>query len=308
MCCHKKGSSAHTKRSEPPSLAPSPSTQPTPPPEKMIIIEELELAVAAVRGRNLSTALKLVDDSLSRYPDSAVLHSIRGAIHFQAASQTSHNSAAQVEHLKSSLDGDRRALQLAPNSVSFARYYAQALFELAQNDAAVEYDYNAVIEACECALLLDNPTDPVEDLLGIGGMAYVDPSPVGRIEEVKKNLVNLMEESKKNKKSTLLVDEIESLQLQRRKEETIEPSPQNHALSLPPPDDFPRIEEKRNHYKNLNITARANIKRTPKAGCSYPYEPESDPSVINFVDLFKKYYQSSLFFSYWTPYFYFSGV
>jgi len=274
----------------------------------MIVIEELDLAVAVVRGRNLSTALKLVDDSLSRYPDSAVLHSIRGAIHFQAASQTSHNSAAQVEHLKSSLDGDRRALQLAPNSVSFARYYAQALFELAQNDAAVEYDYNAVIEACECALLLDNPTDPVEDLLGIGGMAYVDPSPGGRIEEVKKNLVNLMEESKKNKKTTLLVDEIESLQLQRRKEEIIEPSPQNHALFWPPPDDWPRIEEKRNYYKNLNITARANIKQTPDAGCSYTYEPESDPSVINFVDFFKKYYQSSLFLSYWAPYFCFTGV
>jgi hypothetical protein len=69
-------------------------------------------------------------------------------------------------------------------------------------DAAVEYDYNAVIEVCERALLLDNLTDPVEDLLGVGGMAYVDPSPVGRIEEVKKNLVNLMEQSKRNKKST----------------------------------------------------------------------------------------------------------
>jgi tetratricopeptide (TPR) repeat protein len=274
----------------------------------MIVIEELDLAVAVVRGRNLSTALKLVDDSLSRYPDSAVLHSIRGAIHFQAASQTRHDSAAQFEHLKSSLDGGRRALQLAPNSVSFARYYAQALFELAQNDAAVEYDYNAVIEACERALLLDNPTDPVEDLLGVEGMAYVDPSPVGRIEEVKKNLVNLMEESKKNKKTTLLVDEIESLQLQRRKEEIIEPSPQNHALFWPPPDDWPRIEEKRNYYKNLNITARANIKQTPDAGCSYTYEPESDPSVINFVDFFKKYYQSSLFLSYWAPYFCFTGV
>jgi len=109
----------------------------------MIVIEELELAINAVRGRNLSTVLKFVDDSLSHYPDSAVLHSIRGAINFQAASQTSHDSAAQVEHLKSSLDGDRRALQLSPNSVSFARYYAQALFELTQNDAAVEYDYNA---------------------------------------------------------------------------------------------------------------------------------------------------------------------
>jgi tetratricopeptide (TPR) repeat protein len=247
----------------------------------MIVIEELELAVAVVRGRNLSTALKLVDDSLSHYPDSAVLHSIRGAIHFQAASQTSHDSTAQVEHLKSSLDGDHRAFQLAPNSVSFARYYAQALFELAQNDVAVEYDYNAVIEACERALLLDNPTYPVEDLLGVGGMAYVDPSPVGRIEEVKKNLVNLMEESKKNKKS--------------------------HALFWPPPDD-PRIEEKRNYYKNLNIAARANIKRTPEAGYSYTYEPESDPSVIKFEDLFKKYYQSSLFLSYWTPYFCFTGV
>jgi hypothetical protein len=131
-------------------------------------------------------------------------------------------------------------------------------------------------------LLLDNPTDPVEDLLDVGGIAYADPSPVGRIKEVKKNLVNLMEESKKNKKS--------------------------HALFWPPPDDWPRIEDKRNYYKNLNITARANIKRTPEAGCSYTYEPESDPSVINFEDLFKKYYQSSLFLSYWTPYFCFTGV
>jgi hypothetical protein len=59
-------------------------------------------------------------------------------------------------------------------------------------------------------------------------------------------------------------------------------------LFRPPPDDWPRIEEKRNYYKNLNITARANIKRTPEAGCSYTYEPESDSSVIIFVDLFKK--------------------
>ncbi len=40
--------------------------------------------------------------------------------------------------MKSSLDGDCRALQLASNSVSFACYHAQALFELAQNAAAVE--------------------------------------------------------------------------------------------------------------------------------------------------------------------------
>jgi hypothetical protein len=37
--------------------------------------------------------------------------------------------------LKNSLDGDRRAVQLASNSVSFVSYHAQALFELAQNDA-----------------------------------------------------------------------------------------------------------------------------------------------------------------------------
>jgi hypothetical protein len=165
-----------------------------------------------------------------------------------------------------------------------------------------------VIEACERALLLDNPTDPVEDLMGVGGMAYVDPGPARRIEEVKKNLVNFMEESNKNKKSTLLVDEIESLQLQHKKEEIIEPSPPNHALFRPPPDYWPRIKEKRNYYKNLNITAQANIKRAPEASCSYTFEPESDPSVKNFVDLFKKYYQSSLFLSYWTPYFCFTCV
>lgn len=47
----------------------------------MIFIEELELAVAAVQGRNLSTAQKLVDNSLSRNPNSTALHSIRSRRH-----------------------------------------------------------------------------------------------------------------------------------------------------------------------------------------------------------------------------------
>ncbi|GLT69283.1 hypothetical protein SLA2020_414440 [Shorea laevis] len=105
----KKRSSARTK---PPSLAPSPSADPSPPDEKMNVIEELERVVSAVRGGDLSTALKLIEDSLSRYPDSAALHSTRGGIHLKAASQT-HDSAAKVQHLMSAIDGDRRALQLA---------------------------------------------------------------------------------------------------------------------------------------------------------------------------------------------------
>jgi hypothetical protein len=272
MVRHKKRSSARTKPG--PSLAPSPSVDPSPPDEKMNVIEDLERAVAAVHGGGLSAALKIIIDSISRYPESAALHSTRGGIHFQFASQT-RDSTAQVQHLRMALFDGRRALQLAPKSISFARYHALTLFELAHNDAAVGYDFDAVIEACERALLLDNPTDPVEDLLGVGGMLYVDnPSPVNRIEEVKKKLVKLMEESKKNKKSVLghgdtedkfeqlvddkslseIKDEIESLR--RRKKEIIEPCPQN---ALYPPDDQQRLEEKRK-YKNLQkVVSKVDI-------------------------------------------------
>jgi hypothetical protein len=278
---HKKRSSARTK---PPSPAPSPSVDPLPPDEKMNVIQDLERAVAAVHDGDLSTALKIINDSLSRYPDSAALHSTRGGIHFQVASQT-RDSAARVKHLEIALIGDCRALQLASNSISFARYRALTLFELAQNDAAVCFDYDAVIEACERALLLDNPTYPVEDLLDVGGILYVDnPSPVNRIEEVKKKLVKLMEESKKNKKSTTVLghgdgeeklkqlvddnsliseiqDEIKSLQ--RRKEDILKASDPQNIHSLYSQDDRLRIEEKRKYINlkkvvsNVDIIARA---------------------------------------------------
>jgi hypothetical protein len=278
---HKKRSSARTK---PPSPAPSPSVDPLPPDEKMNVIQDLERAVAAVHDGDLSTALKIINDSLSRYPESAALHSTRGGIHFQVASQT-RDSAARVKHLEIALIGDCRALQLASNSISFARYRALTLFELAQNDAAVCFDYDAVIEACERALLLDNPTYPVEDLLDVGGILYVDnPSPVNRIEEVKKKLVKLMEESKKNKKSTTVLghgdgeeklkqlvddnsliseiqDEIKSLQ--RRKEDILKASDPQNIHSLYSQDDRLRIEEKRKYINlkkvvsNVDIIARA---------------------------------------------------
>jgi tetratricopeptide (TPR) repeat protein len=171
---------------------------PSPPDEKINISIEKEQALTAARGGNLSKALKLIDDSLRRYPDSAVLYSIRSGIHFQVISQISHDdSAVQVEHLETALDANRRAVQLAPNSICFAHYHAVLLFHLAKNDAALEYDYNDVIQACEQALLLENPTDPLEDLLDVERM-YANPSPAFRIERVKKKLLNLLEESKEN--------------------------------------------------------------------------------------------------------------
>ncbi|KAE8056031.1 hypothetical protein FH972_012834 [Carpinus fangiana] len=184
-------------RAKPPTLAPS--TPPSPPNEKINVIIEMKRADAAARGGNLSTVLKLIDDSLTRYPDSAVLYSIRSNFHVLVVSQISHDdSAAKVKHLERVLDACHRAVQLAPNSIYFALYPAMVLFRLAQNDAALEYDYNDVIQAFEQALVLENPTDPVEDLLNVEWIRYVNPSPAFQIEQVKKKLVNLLEESKEN--------------------------------------------------------------------------------------------------------------
>lgn len=64
----------------------------------------------------------------------------------------------KVEHLKKVLECNRWALQLAPNSITFSHRHTILLFELAQNAAAKGYDYDAVSEAYERALILKNPT------------------------------------------------------------------------------------------------------------------------------------------------------
>ncbi|KAE8039228.1 hypothetical protein FH972_011657 [Carpinus fangiana] len=214
-------------RAKPPTLAPS--TPPSPPDEKINVIIEMKRADATDRGGNLSTALKLIDDSLTHYPDSAVLYSIRSSFHVQVVSQISVDSAAKVKHLERALDACRRAVQLTPNSIYFALYHTMVLFRLAQYDAALEYDYNDVIQACKQALVLENPTDPVEGLLNVEWIRYANPSPAFRIEQVKKKLVILLEESKEN---TMKV--------------------------------FKKLKKSTNNTMNFQ-----DIKQTAEAGCSY---------------------------------------
>ena len=199
-----KSSLAHAKPQS--QDAPSPSADPPPLNEK-----ELQQAFATAvggGGGDFSISLKLIDDHISRYSDLAGLHSTKGSIHFQAPSQT-NDFGEKVEHLKKVLECNRRAFQLAPNSITFSHHHAVLLFEQAQNTTAEGYDYDAVIEACKHALLLKNPTDPMEDLMDVGGNY---PSPVERIGEVKKKLEKIMEDVKRNKKTSVVVeDKLEKL-------------------------------------------------------------------------------------------------
>jgi hypothetical protein len=174
-------------------------TPPSLPDEKINVIIEMKQADTIARGGNLSTALKLIENSLTRYLDSAVLYNIRSSFHVQVVSQIIHDgSAAKVKHLERVLDACRRAIQLAPNSIYLVLYHSVVLFRLAQNAAALEYDYNDIIQACEQVLGLENPMDPVEDLSNVEWIRYANPNPAFRIEQVEKKLVNLLEESKEN--------------------------------------------------------------------------------------------------------------
>ncbi|GLT69286.1 hypothetical protein SLA2020_414470 [Shorea laevis] len=237
-----------------PSPSPSPSIDPPPPDDSSPstnILRECNLAIAAVRRGDHRRALTLVNDSISRYPDVAVVYSTRASVHIKTASQI-QDSAARLHHLHSALEFDRRALELAPNSISFAFFHASALFELAKNDDAVGYDYDAVIQACARAMLLENPTDPFEDLLEFEESDLRNLTPEARIVEVRNKVTELIEKAKKFKKSVLgdnldqlvednslteIKNEIEALQL--KKMEIINPTPL---------DD--RFKEKRK-YKNL---------------------------------------------------------
>jgi hypothetical protein len=118
-----------------------------------------------------------VEATISGHSGSALLHRAQSLIHYKIALQISDSATVRLEHLNKALESSCQALVLSPNAISFLPLHAILLFELAQGDS-ISSGYEAMIQQCEHALLIQNPM-----------------APASSVEKSKKRLLEIIEKS-----------------------------------------------------------------------------------------------------------------
>ncbi|PPS08609.1 hypothetical protein GOBAR_AA12046 [Gossypium barbadense] len=153
---------------------------------------ECERALTALRRGNHTKALRLMKDSCTRHENSvhaALIHRVQGTVCVKVASIIDDSNAKQ-RHLKNAIDSAKKAVELSPNSIEFAHFYANLLYELA-NDAK---EYEVVIQECERALAIENPVDPAKESLQEESQQKISTAEA-RILHVQSELKSLIQKS-----------------------------------------------------------------------------------------------------------------
>ncbi|TYI90186.1 hypothetical protein E1A91_D03G103500v1 [Gossypium mustelinum] len=153
---------------------------------------ECERALTALRRGNHTKALRLMKDSCTRHENSvhaALIHRVQGTVCVKVASIIDDSNAKQ-RHLKNVIDSAKKAVELSPNSIEFAHFYANLLYELA-NDAK---EYEVVIQECERALAIENPVDPAKESLQEESQQKISTAEA-RILHVQSELKSLIQKS-----------------------------------------------------------------------------------------------------------------
>ncbi|CAH1443045.1 unnamed protein product [Lactuca virosa] len=124
---------------------------------------ECEKALTALRRGNHKKALRLMKEMCGKHENSnqlALIHRVQGTICVKVASIIDDPNAKQ-RHLKNAIDSAKKAVMLSPSSIEFAHFYANLLYESANEGK----DYEEVVQECERALAVENPVDPGKESL-----------------------------------------------------------------------------------------------------------------------------------------------
>ncbi|KZV56515.1 hypothetical protein F511_22346 [Dorcoceras hygrometricum] len=153
---------------------------------------ECERALTALRRGNHTKALRLMKDLCMKNensPYSALIHRVQGTVCVKVASIIDDPNAKQ-RHLKNAIESARRSVTLSPNSIEFAHFYANMLYEAA-NDGK---EYEEVVVECERALGIENPVDPAKESLQEENQQKI-PTAEARIAHVQADLRSLIQKS-----------------------------------------------------------------------------------------------------------------
>lgn len=158
----------------------------------MSIRTECERALTALRRGNHTKALRLMKEMSSKHensPHSALVQRVQGTVCVKVASIIDDPNTKH-RHLRNAIESARKAVMMSPNSIEFAHFYANLLYEAA-NDAK---EYEDVVKECEKALAIENPVDPAKESLQDESQQKLASAEV-RITHVQNELRSLIQKS-----------------------------------------------------------------------------------------------------------------
>ncbi|XP_047332933.1 uncharacterized protein LOC124936475 isoform X2 [Impatiens glandulifera] len=153
---------------------------------------ECEKALTALRRGNYTKALRILKELCPRYENtshSALIYRVQGTVCVKVASIINDINTKQ-RHLKNATESARKAVALSPNSIEFSHFYANLLYEIA-NDGK---EYEEVVQECERGLALENPIDPAKESLQDESQQKQSTSDA-RITHVQSELRSLIQKS-----------------------------------------------------------------------------------------------------------------
>ncbi|XP_022852661.1 uncharacterized protein LOC111374241 [Olea europaea var. sylvestris] len=156
---------------------------------------EYERALSALRRGNHAKALKWMNKLCSEHENLALIHHVMGNVCAVASYFTDSN--AKQGHLKKAIESARKSVTLSPNSIEFSQFYANLLLETANE----RKDYEEVVQECERALAIENPTDPANETLQEERYLNIS-SAEARVAHVQNELRCLIEKSNMSSVST----------------------------------------------------------------------------------------------------------
>ncbi|CAL5367971.1 unnamed protein product [Camellia sinensis] len=157
---------------------------------------ESERALTAVRCGNHPRALKIMKEACSRHQNCALVYRAEANVHARVASQIDDHGKKQ-RHMKNAVESARRAVSLSPNSIEFAAFYVNQLY----NASIDGKGYEEVVKECERALSIDNPTDPATESLQDEGQSEAPTAEI-RIANLRNELQSLEQKCRISSSST----------------------------------------------------------------------------------------------------------
>ncbi|KAJ8536431.1 hypothetical protein K7X08_034832 [Anisodus acutangulus] len=153
---------------------------------------ECERALTSLCRGNHTKALRLIKELSIKHdnlPHAALIHRVQGTVCVKVASMIDDPNAKH-RYLKNAIESARKAVSLSPNSIEFAHFYANLLYEAASEGR----EYEEVVQECERGLAIENPIDPAKQSLQEESQMK-DETPHARIDHVRNELRSLIQKS-----------------------------------------------------------------------------------------------------------------
>lgn len=150
---------------------------------------DCDRAFLAFKRGSHNKSMRLMKEACARNDNCALLHRVQGTISMKIAALIEDPNVKQ-RHMKTAIESAKKAVLLSPQSIEFAHFYAQLLFDTANDSKG----YEEVIQECERALSIENPVDPAKESLQDESQDRL-LTPQARISHVQQELRSLVQKS-----------------------------------------------------------------------------------------------------------------